>query len=113
MNYNCPHCGKFMPHTFCTKCGKPTETLLKYRVMFSIGLLAIPAVTIWFITEAQKLLPELEPMYAELFPVLVWPTGFISAMSVGVIVFQWIEIETKFRDYYKKQKRLKTGIVKQ
>ena len=97
MNYNCPHCGEFMPHTFCTNCGKPTETLAKYRVMFSIGLIAIPAVTIWVWMEVQKLLPELEPMYADLFPAFHLITGFMAVMSIGVILFQWVEIETKFR----------------
>lgn len=112
-SYDCPHCGEFMPHTFCTNCGKPTETLAKYRILVSIGLTAIPAVTIWCITEVQKLLPELEPVYADLFPALILPIGFIAVISMGVIIFQWVEIETKFHDYYKKQKRLKLGFVKQ
>lgn len=102
--YDCPHCGKFNLRTFCEHCGKPTETLLKYRVMFSIGLIVIPLITYFGHIEFQKGLVELAEYteYVDLFAMMFAIIFVLAGLSVCFILYQWICKELEFRDYYKK-----------
>ncbi|GAG68529.1 unnamed protein product [marine sediment metagenome] len=92
--YNCPHCGKFTGTTICRYCGKLTEGILKYRIMYLIGLVLIPLVTYFGHLEFQKVIRELVKftVYVNLFAMLFVMVLFLAGVSVIFIIWQWIGI---------------------
>ena len=104
--YDCPHCGKFNLRLFCEHCGKPTESLLKYRIMYLIGLIVIPLVTYWGHLEFQKGLRELTEYteYVDLFGTMFVIVFLIAGASILFIIYQWINVESEFYEYNKKIK---------
>jgi len=74
--------------------------------MFSIGLVMIPLVTYFVVLEINNTLPQIEVEIANLVSLVAFTFYPIAGISCLFIIYQWINIELQFREYYKSKKIL-------